>query len=284
MSSERPPPHAKSDSLWREELEHLLEEQTFVLHDYARRLEREHGEVIRLEAELAALRGQQSIAVREIHHRVRNNLQVLVSLMRLSREGVGAEAAHVLHEMSRRVVAMLAAHEEFYRSAHVGTVDLERFLRQLIDVTIADSGDPGLRIDLEVAHRRAVFRIEVAVPLAIVLNELFICAAQVSATNVVRVGATLLSSEALLQIRVWPACVAADPQSLSARICDALMASLEAWWTTEPASAELGGGEALVLNVPLSPQDAPSSQKEASASPLAPEVAAHEPDTSPKAK
>lgn len=70
---------------------------------------------------------QNRLLLREIHHRVKNNLQTVASLVRL--QSLPQEAKR---DLANRITAMAAVHEQIYRSGHLGDVDLANYLRSII--------------------------------------------------------------------------------------------------------------------------------------------------------
>ena len=67
--------------------------------------------------------------IREIHHRVKNNLQIITSLLRLqSRELENPEAIAKFKDATHRVIAMSMIHEKMYQSDHLSTLHLREYL------------------------------------------------------------------------------------------------------------------------------------------------------------
>ena len=108
--------------------------------------------------------------LREVHHRVKNNLQVILSLLRLeaSRSEV-ADTRRVLKDMQGRILSMAVLHETLYRSGHFGHVDLGSYLRQLAQqVFRATAGATRLNLDLSPVS----VEIDQAIPCGLIVNEL----------------------------------------------------------------------------------------------------------------
>lgn len=126
------------------------------------------------ELQLAAALRDKEVLLKEVYHRVKNNLQVVSSLLRLQarelREGLARDA---LSESVGRVRAMALVHEKLYQSGGLETVALDGYIGQLCR-HIADSG--GLqrrRITLETnVDPTAHVGLDTAVPLGLLLNEL----------------------------------------------------------------------------------------------------------------
>jgi two-component sensor histidine kinase len=116
-----------------------------------------------------ALRQNQTL-LRELQHRVKNNIQLMMSLIRMSANGrEGTEAAAIVETARLRLQAMASTQEAIYRSATAGSVSARPFLEELIEGIGAGSGF-GDRIALEIAD--AELCNEDAHCLALVVNEL----------------------------------------------------------------------------------------------------------------
>jgi PAS domain S-box-containing protein len=119
-----------------------------------------------------ALAGQQAL-LKEVHHRVKNNLQIISSLLRLeSHRGVNEAARGVLGDMQSRIRSMSLLHEALYRSGEFGTVDLGDYLRQLCSqafrLQLAEPSAIQLTLDLE----SIPIGMDQATPCGLLVNEL----------------------------------------------------------------------------------------------------------------
>jgi two-component sensor histidine kinase len=110
--------------------------------------------------------------IREIHHRVKNNLQTIAALLRLQgRRLESGEARAALEESERRIRAIAAVHETLSR----GVADVVRFddiLQPLVRVVQETVATPDLDLRFEVHGDAGLLPGDVATPLAVVLNEL----------------------------------------------------------------------------------------------------------------
>lgn len=109
--------------------------------------------------------------IRELHHRVKNNLQVVSSLLSLQslrmKEGDEREA---LIEGQRRVEAMALIHQKLYQHEDVTGVDMKAYIEELV-LSLADSyGASAVQVDLDIAEIR--MDIDTAMPLGLIINEL----------------------------------------------------------------------------------------------------------------
>jgi two-component sensor histidine kinase len=112
---------------------------------------------------LAAAVAHNEVLFREIHHRVKNNLQSVASLLQL--QPIPRE---VKQEMGQRIAAMSAVHEHIYRSSSFDTVMVKDYLQTLIE-NIRAGADPSVRVVEEVANLPV--RRDDATPLGLIVNE-----------------------------------------------------------------------------------------------------------------
>jgi len=111
--------------------------------------------------------------LQEIHHRVKNNLQVICSLLSLQANSVGdQEIAASLAESERRVMSMALIHEQLYRNDDMSSIDFAEYARSLTTHLVsACAKNPSVASRLEVAP--TMLAIEQSIPCGLILNELF---------------------------------------------------------------------------------------------------------------
>ena len=133
--------------------------------------ERETERAQAAEATVRSLREKETL-LREIHHRVKNNLQLILSLVRLQEVHQGdSGGADFPARMENRVRAMALVHEMLYESADLGGVDLAGYIPRLAQAVVrASSPAGGVRLSVEAVPARLV--LDRAVPFALLLNEL----------------------------------------------------------------------------------------------------------------
>jgi len=111
--------------------------------------------------------------LKEVHHRVKNNLQVITRLLRLETGRSKHPATKsVLKDMQARIQAMALLHETLYRTGTFAGVDLGAYLKQLATQSFrALNAQPGhIRLDLDLASVRV--GMEQAIPCGLLVNEL----------------------------------------------------------------------------------------------------------------
>lgn len=121
----------------------------------------------------SALR-ERTVLLQEIHHRVKNNLQIIASLLQLQSRSASSEIALALQDSQSRVMAMALTHQLLYERTDFSSLELGPYLRRLVASLRDAHGDLMRRIHFVVEAPDAGLHIELsqAVPVALVVNEL----------------------------------------------------------------------------------------------------------------
>lgn len=110
--------------------------------------------------------------LKEIHHRVKNNLQIISSLLRLQAHTIDDETIKSIFDVSlNRISSMATVHEMLYRSSEYSKIDYKDYLETLIQSLIATISDRQ-KIEFQIEVKEAIFTIETAVPLGLLINEI----------------------------------------------------------------------------------------------------------------
>jgi two-component sensor histidine kinase len=127
----------------------------------------------RLKTALERSLEDKSVLLAEVHHRVKNNLQVVASLLNLKAQRCSSgEAREALVESAARVFSIALVHEQLYSSRDFAEVDFTGFSTTLIESLSSASGRPGVGIEFKSSISGLSIGLESAVPLGIILNEL----------------------------------------------------------------------------------------------------------------
>jgi PAS domain S-box-containing protein len=125
-----------------------------------------------VEQALRARLREKELLIREIHHRVKNNLQVVSSLLRL--QGVlhpSPELRQALEEAQGRIQAIAAVHQRLHQAASLAPEELEDYFRRLVTQLIQTFSGPGLvRMQVDVAP--LALGADQLVPLGLIVHEL----------------------------------------------------------------------------------------------------------------
>jgi two-component sensor histidine kinase len=109
--------------------------------------------------------------LKEIHHRVKNNLQIVMSLLNSQSAYIDNDAAlTAIHDSQHRVHAMSLIHQKLYSSENVSSIDVQLYIRELVSY-LADSFDTGQRIKFDLNIEPLKLDVSQAVPLGLILNE-----------------------------------------------------------------------------------------------------------------
>jgi PAS domain S-box-containing protein len=119
-----------------------------------------------------ALEKQDKIRIKEIHHRIKNNLQVICSLLSLEAEKFSDEKMlEAFRESRNRVTSMALIHEELYKGKGAENLDFAAYLRKLT-ADLFSSYNLGNNINLKLDVEQVYFGMDTAIPLGIIVNEL----------------------------------------------------------------------------------------------------------------
>jgi PAS domain S-box-containing protein len=133
---------------------------------------RESAEVLRARSNaLAAALREREVLLSEIHHRVKNNLQLLSSMLALQARSAGPETQHALGEGQRRIDSIALVHEQLYGSRNLSAVNLARYTEALIPELWRASG-VGERVAVTLDLTEVELGPERAIPCGLVVSEL----------------------------------------------------------------------------------------------------------------
>lgn len=113
------------------------------------------------------------VLLAEIHHRVKNNLQVISSLLNLHSGGIDDPTAiQRFADAQMQIQSMALVHEQLYHSESYSSVDIDRYVRSLCDHLYEAYAIPRERIKLDITVEPIPIAMQQAVPVALLLNEL----------------------------------------------------------------------------------------------------------------
>jgi two-component sensor histidine kinase len=117
--------------------------------------------------------GQQELAMKEIHHRVKNNLQIVASLLNLQASRIRQPEAKAEFASARdRVRALATLHRHLYSEGEVQTINMRSFLTELCGQLFAAMGErEGTRISLHIEASELQMSSDQAVPLSLIVTE-----------------------------------------------------------------------------------------------------------------
>ena len=115
---------------------------------------------------------ENELLLREIHHRVKNNLEVVSSLLALQSAQINdVNTKEAMTEGQNRVNSIGIVHQKLYQGTNLGAVEMKDYFLNLSE-SILDSFGAEQRIDLKLAMENLDLDIDTAVPLGLIVNEL----------------------------------------------------------------------------------------------------------------
>ncbi len=134
---------------------------------------REISERKRAEDQIRSSLREKEVLLKEIHHRVKNNLQVITSLLSLQAGKLAnAEMQAILKESQTRVKSMALVHEELYQSDDLSRVDFADYIRRLTTNLFHTYQTGPVAISLLVEVEEIFLAVDTAIPCGLIINEL----------------------------------------------------------------------------------------------------------------
>ena len=116
---------------------------------------------------------EKNALMKEMHHRVKNNLQFISSLLRLQTRHLSDEQAQEALLSSRtRVRSMALIHEHLYQDQGVTAIEMEKYLEVLTQELLTSLQSPQTQIQLETEIDSIILDVDQAVPIGLIINEL----------------------------------------------------------------------------------------------------------------
>lgn len=126
-----------------------------------------------MEEQIKASLEEKGLLLREIHHRVKNNLQIIISLFNLQSHYINdAKAFEALKEGQDRIKSMALIHERFYQNEGLSKIDFDEYIRRLIENLFMSFNVSPERIIQVIDAEKISLDIDTAVPCGLIINEL----------------------------------------------------------------------------------------------------------------
>ena len=114
---------------------------------------------------------EKELLVREVHHRVKNNFQIVSSLLELQTKGIEDEKALILaNEGQNRVKSMALIHQKLYQNED-GLIDFDEYINLLVK-ELSSLYASNIKVDTKVEAENMRFDVDTAIPLGLIINEL----------------------------------------------------------------------------------------------------------------
>ncbi len=138
-----------------------------------KQLQAELAERRHAEEQIGSALREKEILLKEIHHRVKNNLQIVASMLQLQLGYIEDRGARMLFEESqRRVESMSLIHEKLYRTKDLARVDFDDYVNTLVGNLLTLNTGGSKRIGIKSAIEGVTLDVNNAIPCALIINEL----------------------------------------------------------------------------------------------------------------
>jgi PAS domain S-box-containing protein len=127
----------------------------------------------KMEEQIKTALEEKGLLLREIHHRVKNNLQIIISLFNLQTSYINDDKAYqALKEGQDRIKSMALIHERFYQSDGISKIDFDDYSRKLIEYLYSSFkiNPSSIVVDIKIDNVR--LDIDTAVPCGLIINEI----------------------------------------------------------------------------------------------------------------
>jgi PAS domain S-box-containing protein len=125
----------------------------------------------RAEEQVKVSLSEKEILLREIHHRVKNNLTLVCSLLSLQAGYADEKHRRLFEDLEARVMSMALAHEKLYKSESLAALDLDEYIGGLLDHLVG-SACLGISVQLSKEIHDVSFGLDTAIPVGFILTEL----------------------------------------------------------------------------------------------------------------
>jgi len=116
---------------------------------------------------------EKEVLIREVHHRVKNNMQIVSSLLQLQSDHVKDDTyRHLFTEARNRILSMALVHEKLYNTKNMATLDFAAYVKDFIIHLFRSYGINDNRIRFKLDADKVKLNMDDAIPLALMLNEL----------------------------------------------------------------------------------------------------------------
>lgn len=158
----------------QQDLEKRVGERTDALTVANRRLRLEICQRERTEEQITNSLREKEVLLSEVHHRVKNNLQIISSLLALQCERVTDESVKgALMDSQGRIRSMALIHEQLYQSGNLSQIDFSRHINGLAQALLKTHAERASRIAVKTVVDEVFLPVGLALPCSLIINELF---------------------------------------------------------------------------------------------------------------
>jgi two-component sensor histidine kinase len=165
------------------------------IREVAEAYEQMTDSILHDEAELEDVIHQKEVLLREVHHRVKNNLQLIVSMMNMQlRQAHSPETKTMIRTLQDRVMSLATIHRELYQTSGLIDIRADELLPEILGQLLNLASGPGRRFDVDAEFADIRLTPDQAVPLALLLTE--------ALTNAMKYAGTGPDGQPQLKVRL----------------------------------------------------------------------------------
>ena len=114
-----------------------------------------------------------NLLLREVHHRVKNNLQVVTSLLNIQQRTISdKKAQEAIQESKNRIESMGLIHQSFYQNKNLGEINTREYIQNLVRRLFESYSTSEQRVDWEANVQDIYLDMDTLVPLGLIINEM----------------------------------------------------------------------------------------------------------------
>jgi two-component sensor histidine kinase len=132
--------------------------------------QRTNNEMNKRNVALKRLVDEKEWLIKEVHHRVKNNLQIVISLLQSQAAYLETDALKAIETSQNRIYTMSLIHQKLYQSEDIQTINMAGYIPELIKY-LKDSFDNSNKIDFKIKIDEINLDASIAIPLALIINE-----------------------------------------------------------------------------------------------------------------
>ena len=115
---------------------------------------------------------EKELLLRELHHRVKNNLQIILSLINLQSNGIkDQQNMEIFRESQSRVKSLAIIHEKLYQSTDFASINFKEYIQSLVSYLLSYYSKTNIIVDIDVENE-IILNMDTAVPCGLIINEL----------------------------------------------------------------------------------------------------------------
>lgn len=128
----------------------------------------------RAEETIARSLKEKEVLLKELHHRVKNNLQIISSLLQLKLvNSKDAEVINVFKQTQERIRVMALVHQKLCEAKDFMSIDISGYVRELVDGLLSAYGVDREKTSVNIDVEKILLKIDLVVPCGLIINELF---------------------------------------------------------------------------------------------------------------